>query len=73
MRTCERHEQQFSETAAAEGESQKPPVRSPGDKVKSGSVTANMRKMTFQRRNNRRGNVKPKKDCFKCGDLNYIM
>ena len=48
-----------------------------GDKVKSKSITANSEKdkipsMTFQRRNNRSGNFKPKEGCFKRGDLNNI-
>ena len=83
-RTYERHEQQFTETAVAKGESQKPSGsmkspgnQAPGDKVKSKTTTANSEKdripsMTFQRRNTRSGNFKHREGCFKCGDLNHI-
>ena len=57
------HEQQFTETAVAKGESQKPPVKSArnqasGDKARGRRVTPNSDKnkipsMTFQRRTNR--------------------
>ena len=72
-RTCERHEQQFTETALARGA---PPRQPTNNQAPSrGRNVTPSGGIPFQRQNNndnRGGSPRPRDGCFKCGDPGHI-